>query len=49
MSATPRAINAVFVAQKPDVDTQLAQAIAAGATITSPARMRDGGLAFATA
>lgn len=44
VSATPRAINAVFVADKADVDTQIAGALAAGATLTSPIRDRDGGL-----
>jgi predicted lactoylglutathione lyase len=44
VSATPRAINAVFVAEKANVDTQIAGAVAAGATITSPVRERDGGL-----
>lgn len=44
VSATPRAINAVFVADKTDVDTQIAGAVAAGATLTSPIRDRDGGL-----
>jgi len=44
LSATPRAINAIFVESKADVDAQLAGAIAAGATITSPIRDRDGGL-----
>lgn len=44
VSATPRAINAVFVSDKADVDTQIASAIASGATLTSPVRDRDGGL-----
>ena len=44
IGAVPRAINAVFVAEKADVDAQIAGAIAAGATITSPIRDRDGGL-----
>lgn len=44
VSATPRAINAVFVADKADVDTQIAGALAAGAALTSPIRDRDGGL-----
>jgi predicted lactoylglutathione lyase len=44
VSATPRAINAVFVADKADVDAQIAGALAAGATLTSPIRDRDGGL-----
>lgn len=44
VSAGPRAINAVFTADKADVDTQMAGAIAAGATLTSPVRDRDGGL-----
>jgi uncharacterized protein len=44
VSATPRAINAVFVENKVDVDAQITGAVAAGATITSPVRDRDGGL-----
>lgn len=44
LSATPRAVNAIFVETKADVDTQFAAAIAAGATNTSPIRDRDGGL-----
>lgn len=44
VSASPRAINAVFVAEKSDVDRQIAGAITAGATLTSPIRDRDGGL-----
>lgn len=44
LSATPRAVNAIFVETKADVDAQFAEAIAAGATITSPIRDRDGGL-----
>jgi uncharacterized protein len=44
VSATTRAINAVFVASKSDVDAQIARAVATGATITSPIRDRDGGL-----
>lgn len=44
LSAVPRAVNAIFVETKADVDTQFAGAIAAGATITSPIRDRDGGL-----
>jgi uncharacterized protein len=44
VSTTPRAINAVFVADKADVESQMARAVAAGATITSPVRDRDGGL-----
>jgi uncharacterized protein len=44
VSATPRAINAVFVESKADVDSQCADAVAAGAQITSPIRDRDGGL-----
>ncbi|HMO76086.1 MAG TPA: VOC family protein [Sphingopyxis sp.] len=44
LSATPRAINAIFVETKADVDAQFAEAIAAGATVTSPIRDRDGGL-----
>jgi len=44
LSATPRAINAIFVKSQSDVDQQFADAIAAGATETSPVRDRDGGL-----
>ena len=44
IGAAPRAINAVFVAEKANVDAQIAGAVAAGATITSPIRDRDGGL-----
>ena len=44
LSETPRAINAIFVEARADVDTQFAAAVAAGATITSPVRDRDGGL-----
>jgi uncharacterized protein len=44
VSATARAINAVFVESKTDVDRQIAGAVTAGATITSPVRDRDGGL-----
>lgn len=44
LSATSRAINAIFVETKADVDAQFAKAIAAGATATSPIRDRDGGL-----
>ena len=44
LSATPRAVNAIFVETKADVDAQFAGAIAAGAKITSPIRDRDGGL-----
>jgi len=44
LSATSRALNAVFVAEKSDVDAQMAHAVSAGATITSPIRNRDGGL-----
>lgn len=44
VGAVPRAINAVFVSEKAQVDAQIARAVAAGATITSPIRMRDGGL-----
>jgi uncharacterized protein len=44
VSATPRAINAVFVENRADVDRQFEGAVAAGATITSPIRDRDGGL-----
>lgn len=44
VSSTARAINAVFVADKSDVDLQITRAVAAGATITSLIRERDGGL-----
>ena len=44
VSATARAINAVFVESKADVDSQIARALAAGAALTSPVRDRDGGL-----
>lgn len=44
VGAVARAINAVFVSEKAQVDAQIARAVAAGATITSPIRMRDGGL-----
>lgn len=44
VSAKARAINAVFVEGKEDVDAQIARALAAGATLTSPIRDRDGGL-----
>ena len=44
LAATPRAVNAIFVETKADVDTQFAEAIAAGASVTSPIRDRDGGL-----
>lgn len=44
LSAVPRAVHAVFVETKADVDAQFAKAIAAGATVTSPIRDRDGGL-----
>ncbi len=44
LSATPRAINAVFVENKADVAAQFDSAIAAGATVTSAIRERDGGL-----
>ena len=44
VGAVPRAINAVFVSEKAQVDAQIARAVAAGATITSPIRVRDGGL-----
>jgi predicted lactoylglutathione lyase len=41
---TPRSVWAVFVDKKTDVDSQMARVIAAGATVTSPVRERDGGL-----
>jgi predicted lactoylglutathione lyase len=44
VSATSRAINAVFVESKADVDAQMDRALAAGATLTSAIRDRDGGL-----
>lgn len=44
VSATARAINAIFVETKADVDSQMARALAAGGTLTSPVRDRDGGL-----
>lgn len=44
VSAKARAINAVFVEGKEDVDAQIARSLAAGATLTSPIRDRDGGL-----
>lgn len=44
LSETSRALNAVFVAEKTDVDAQIARAVAAGASVTSPIRNRDGGL-----
>lgn len=44
VAAAPRAINAVFVADRSDVDAQMARAVAAGATLTSSIRERDGGL-----
>jgi len=39
----PKALNAIFVPAKADVDHDFAQAIAAGATVTSPICDRDGG------
>lgn len=44
LSKTPRSVNAIFVESKTSVDTQFAEAITAGATVTSPIRDRDGGL-----
>lgn len=44
LAERPRAINAVFVKDKGDVDAQMARAVAAGATITSPVQDRDRGL-----
>jgi predicted lactoylglutathione lyase len=44
LSATSRALNAVFVAEQGDVDAQMARAVTAGAKLTSPVRARDGGL-----
>lgn len=44
LARTARALNAIFVESKADVDRQFAEAISAGATITSPIRERDGGL-----
>lgn len=43
-TSIPKALNAIFVPSKADVDRDFAQAIAAGATVTSPVRDRDGGL-----
>src|SRR3546814_19505040 len=43
LSAVPRAVNAIFVETKADVDTQFAKAIAVGAPITSPILDREGG------
>ena len=43
-AGTPKSIFAIFVASKEDVDRDFAQAIAAGASVTSPVRDRDGGL-----
>ena len=43
VAETSRIINAVFVSSKADVDTQMAKVVAAGGTITSPVRDRDGG------
>ena len=39
-----RALNAVFVEGREDVDRQIERALAAGATLTSAVRDRDGGL-----
>ena len=39
-----RSINAVFVNDKAEVDTQFERAVSAGANVTSPVRDRDGGL-----
>lgn len=44
VSATPRAIYAVFVNDKRSVDEQMARVEKAGGTITSAVRDRDGGL-----
>lgn len=44
LAAQSRALNAVFVEEKDDVTIQIDRANAAGATITSPIRDRDGGL-----
>ena len=44
LSSTSRAINAVFVENKADVAKQFDSAIAAGGTVTSAIRERDGGL-----
>jgi predicted lactoylglutathione lyase len=44
LSATARAVNAIFVETRADVEAQFAEAVAAGATVTSPIRDRDGGL-----
>ena len=42
--AGPKSIWAIFVPSKDKVDEAVARAVAAGATITSPVRDRDGGL-----
>lgn len=42
--AAPKAIMAVFVASKAEVDRQMSRVVKAGGTITSPVRDRDGGL-----
>lgn len=44
VSPTSRATNAVLVEGKSDVDAQIANAVAVGATATCPVRERDGGL-----
>lgn len=44
VAGTPRIINAVFVNSKDEVDAQMARAVAAGGTVTSPVRDREGGL-----
>ena len=44
MTVGSKSSLALFVGSKADVDQTLAQAVAAGAIITSPARQRDGGL-----
>lgn len=40
----PKSIWAVFLNDKSGVDPMMARAVAAGATVTSPVRDRDGGL-----
>lgn len=44
LTATTRCVNAIFVESKESVEAQVAVAIGAGATLTSPIRDRDGGL-----
>lgn len=44
VASSPRSIWAIFVDNKEEVDRQMEQALAAGATLTSAIRDRDGGL-----